>query len=117
MGSGLAVKQGRHGRGVFATRRFAEGDVVETSPTVRIADAEVTGRLRDYVFASIEDGDSVLALGYGMLYNHSADPNVEYIQDEPTTIVFLALRAIQPGEELTIDYGDEWWETRRLEPN
>jgi hypothetical protein len=24
---------------------------------------------------------------------------------------------VRPGEELTIDYGDEWWETRGLEPD
>jgi SET domain-containing protein len=114
---GLAVKQGRHGRGVFATRRFHKGEVVETCPTVEIADGDVTGRLRDYVFASVKERDIVLALGYGMLYNHSPDPNVEYVQDEPSTITFLALRTIRPGDELTIDYGEEWWDTRGREPD
>lgn len=117
MRSGLAVKQGRHGRGVFATRRFAEGDVVETCPTVQAADAEITGVLRDYVFTSVNDDDIVLALGYGMLYNHSPEPNLEYVQDDPSTITFLALRTVRPGDELTIDYGEEWWETRGLTPD
>jgi hypothetical protein len=116
-GSGLTVGHGRHGRGVFATRRFAVGDVVENCPTVQVPDADVRGRLRDYVFASVEDGAVVLALGYGMLYNHSPRPNVEYVQDEPSTITFLALRPIRPGDELTIDYGEEWWETRGREPD
>jgi uncharacterized protein len=116
MAQGLAIKQGPRGRGVFARRRFAEGDVVETCPTVQVADSEVTGRLRDYVFSSVEGGDVVLALGYGMLYNHSADPNVAYEQDDPDSITFFTLRAVQPGEELTIDYGEEWWETRGQEP-
>jgi hypothetical protein len=116
MAQGLAIKQGRHGRGVFAARRFTEGDVVETCPTVQVPDSEVTGGLRDYVFASVEQGDVVLALGYGMLYNHSADPNVEYEQDEPGSISFFARRAVKPGDELTIDYGEEWWETRGVQP-
>jgi hypothetical protein len=115
-GSGLAVKEGTHGRGVFATRRFAKGELVEICPTVEVADAEVTGHLGDYVFTSVNAGDVLLVLGYGMLYNHSPDPNLEYVQDEPSTITFLALRTVQPGDELTIDYGDEWWETRGLEP-
>jgi SET domain-containing protein len=52
-----------------------------------------------------------------MLYNHSADPNLEYVQDDPGTITFLALCPIRAGDELTIDYGEEWWETRGREPD
>jgi hypothetical protein len=114
--SGLAVKRGPHGRGVFATRRYIEGQLVESCPTVEVADAEVTGRLDDYVYTSVKDGDVLLVLGYGMLYNHSANPNVEYVQDEPSIISFHALRTVMPGEELTIDYGERWWETRGLKP-
>ncbi len=113
---GLEVRRGRRGRGVFATRGFAEGELIETCPTVQLADAEVTGRLGDYVYTSVKDGDVLIVLGYGMLYNHAARPNVEYVQDEPSTMRFLALRAVSPGEELTIDYGEEWWATRGLRP-
>jgi hypothetical protein len=102
---------------VFATRRFAKGEIVETCPTVEVPDADVTGRLNDYVFTSIKEGDLLLVLGFGMLYNHSPNANVEYVQDEPSTMMFRALRKVQPGDELTIDYGDEWWETRGLEPD
>jgi hypothetical protein len=52
-----------------------------------------------------------------MLYNHAADPNVEYDQDRPDLLRFFALRTIHAGEELTIDYGEEWWETRGLKPD
>ena len=117
IGSGVTVGEGPHGRGVFATRRFAKGEVIETCPTVEVPDAEVTGRLNDYVFSSVTDGDVVLVLGHGMLYNHSPNPNVEYVQDEPSTIMFRALRKVQPGDELTIDYGEEWWATRGIEPD
>ena len=116
-GSGLAVRQGPLGRGVFATRRFAKGEVVERCPTLELADADVRGRLGDYVFGSHRDGDVLLVLGHGMLYNHSADPNVEYVEDEPSTIQFRTLRTVRQGDELTIDYGEEWWETRGLTPD
>jgi hypothetical protein len=115
---GLAVREGRLGRGVFATRAFAKGATVETCPTLEVSESDVSGLLGDYVFSSGSNpGDVVLLLGFGMLYNHSATPNLEYVQDDETTISFVALRAIRSGEELTIDYGEEWWETRGLTPD
>jgi uncharacterized protein len=101
-GSGLAVKRASHGRGVFATRRYVKGQLVESCPTVQLADSEVTGLFGDYVYTSVKDGDVLLLLGYGMLYNHSANPNVVCVQDEPSTVTFLALRTVRPGDELTI---------------
>jgi uncharacterized protein len=115
-GSGLAIKRSPHGRGVFATRRFRKGQIIERCPTVEVADADVVGRLDDYVYASVKQGDSLIVLGYGMLYNHSAEPNVDYDQVDPSEITYRALRTIEPGEELTIDYGDDWWETRGRTP-
>jgi hypothetical protein len=112
----LEVRQTRHGRGVFAGRDYDPHEVVEVCPTVQVADADIAGDLRDYVFRAVSDRDVVLPLGYGMLYNHSSDPNLEYDQDE-RTITFVALRRIRPGDELTIDYGQEWWQTRGREPD
>ena len=43
---------------MFATRAFAKGEVVESCPTVELADADVTGRLNDYVFSSVNEGES-----------------------------------------------------------
>jgi SET domain-containing protein len=60
---------------------------------------------RAVVFTSVRDGDVLFVLGHGVLYNHSPNPNVEYVQDEPTTITFRALRKVRPGDELTIDDG------------
>ena len=69
-------------------------------------------------FGSAEDEHEViLLLGYGMLYNHSYEANCEYVQDGPRVITFVTTRDVDPGEELTIDYGEEWWSTRNLEPD
>jgi hypothetical protein len=112
----LEVRDGRLGRGVFAARAFADDEQVEVCPTVELPRSEAKGVLANYVFDSERGRDAVvLVLGYGMLYNHSEDPNLEYEQ-EGGVVTFFAARAIAPGEELTITYGREWWTTRGLEP-
>jgi hypothetical protein len=114
--SGLEVREGRRGRGVFAARAFAEGEHVEVCPTVELPSDETDGLLGDYVFDSVNgNGAVVLVLGYGMLYNHSEQANLAYDQDE-RTVTFTAARAIEPDEELTIDYGTEWWRARDEDP-
>jgi uncharacterized protein len=118
MPAGLEIKEGRYGRGVFATRAFATGDAVEHCPTLELPADEVVGQLGDYVFGSNAGEDEViLLLGYGMLYNHSHKPNCEYVQEEPRVITFVTIRPVKPGDELTIDYGEEWWETRNKVPD
>jgi SET domain-containing protein len=48
-----------------------------------------------------------LALGYGSLYNHSYRPNARYDDDAQAAMVFLALRSIAAGEEITINYNGD----------
>jgi SET domain-containing protein len=113
----VVVREGLRGRGVFAARAFAADEEIEVCPTVEIPRAEAKGVLADYVFDSARSRRAVvLVLGYGMLYNHSEDPNVEYDQDDDGVVTFYAMRAIEPGEELTITYGSDWWSARDEEP-
>ena len=110
----MTVREGPRGRGVFATRTFAEGETVETCPTVEIADGG--GALADYLFESTNEGHFLVVLGFGMLYNHSAAPNVDYYQEDGESLDFVATRRVERGEELTISYGDDWWSARGETP-
>jgi SET domain-containing protein len=41
----------------------------------------------------------------GTLYNHSYQPNAQFIRDYPRRLMnFVAVRPITPGEEITINY-------------
>ena len=100
------------GRGVFAGRPFAAGDVIEVCPVIPLTEAEATACastvLDDYFFEWGADGRAyALALGYGSLYNHSADPNATFsLRVRRHQIVFKARRSIRQGDEIRIDY--EW---------
>jgi SET domain-containing protein len=114
-----AAPSRRHGRGVFAGRRFRTGEVLERCPILCVsarerALVERTG-LRGYLYQR-QRGAGAIALGLGSLYNHAADPNAEceLVLDDQT-LVFRALRDIAKGEEITISYGDEsdlWFDAR-----
>ncbi len=114
----------RRGRGIFADERIAAGTLVERSPVLvippehRIAtDATV---VFTYVFmwerGTVEEdlykheGRAAIALGYTSLLNHSYQPNCEFIRHiDALMIDLVALRDIEPGEELTIDYQMTLW--------
>lgn len=110
--------RGQGGRGVFARRAIAAGELVERVPVLLIPKAEVFGggplvdrsvSVSWYVFNWMTaDGDHVaLSLGYGSIYNHSETPNARYEMEPPDVMSFLALRPIRAGEEITISYHGE----------
>jgi hypothetical protein len=102
------------GRGVYANRSFKEGDVVETCPVLAGKDDEWGISMSDYLFTTGDD-TSIVALGYGSMYNHRDDPSAIYdIDAKKKVMVVRAARPIRRGEEITITYGDDWWNTRTL---
>jgi uncharacterized protein len=109
------VSRGWRGRGVFAARPFGEGEIVERCPTISVPEAEVSG-LMNYVFQARKHGYVLVVLGYGMLYNHSARPNLGWVWSGPAMITFSSKRAIKQGEELTHDYTRDWWAARDRHP-
>jgi uncharacterized protein len=97
------------GRGVFARKHIRKGTVIERAPMILLSVREVFSRgapkttLADYVFTWGKDIVAV-ALGYGSLYNHSYQPNASYHSARSRIQVFRAIRDIQTGEEITVNY-------------
>lgn len=89
-----------HGRGVFACKRIRKNAYIGTF------EGEVTTRNGPHVlWTQLDDGNHLGIRGTGMLrfLNHSNDPNAEFQGAD-----LYALRNIQPGEEVTLHYGDDW---------
>jgi SET domain-containing protein len=107
------VKPSRiHGLGVFAGKNFEKGQVIEECYTLKMDWDEIKNTiLSKYVF-NYKGNTVSLMLGNGSIYNHSSTPNVEHTwsDDEQTIVEFSAIRNINKGEELFIDYGEEYWE-------
>lgn len=108
------------GRGVFAGRRFQPGELIERVPVIVIPVAErpVLARtlLDAYDFEWDAEGRrSALALGYGSLYNHSFEPNAGYQRlYDSAEVLFTALRPIEAGEEILINYNGDSGVPRRV---
>lgn len=117
----IASVQGK-GRGVVATKKIKKGEIIEKSPFIILSqiDTEHTVNsdfLHFYIIELMKFNKTALMLGYGSLYNHSYQPNMEtdpfpegyeagkdLIQDY---ITFRALRDIEVGEELTFSYYED----------
>lgn len=112
------------GRGVFCQHPITQDSVIEICPTLDFpADASIhlnKTNLFNYLFEWGEDGQStILLLGFGSLYNHSYQPNAQYIADaEHLTFTIQALVDIPPNTEITFNYNGEpndllplWFET------
>jgi SET domain-containing protein len=98
------------GRGVFARAAFAKGDLIEAAPIILIPAEQwhfiEPTVLALYIFNFGPEGEhAAIALGYGSLYNHSYSPNAEYIKNwEDRLIRFVAVRNIEKGDEITVNY-------------
>ncbi len=110
------------GRGLFAVDPIAPGTEIGRCPALvipqghwRAIEPTIVG---DYCFRW--DSGAALALGLGSICNHDADPNAEVVADHARVeLVFRAIRAIAPGDEITIAYRerddarDLWFEPTR----
>lgn len=95
------------GRGVFAKKHFGTGEVIEQAPVIIIQHEqwELIEKTTFYNYCYDWGDDAALALGYGSLYNHSYYPNAIYVKKyEDASVEFVALRDIEPDEEITINY-------------
>lgn len=111
----IVATTGEKGRGMFTTQAIPEGTVIETAPVIVMTadDRKLLDQtpLHDYIFEwNPEEGTGCcMAQGYISVYNHSYTSNCEYFMSyESQTIEIKAIRNIEAGEELTINYNGDW---------
>ena len=109
------------GRGVFARRFLPRGTVVEWAPISRFPASDLPQadyrecQALHHVFTWGQEPGREKAYAWGLLalYNHSDTPNIEMGDGPvPESGAAVALRDIQPGEELCFDYGYTWFKAK-----
>ncbi len=110
----VIVKRGSHGLGLFAVELIKKGDFVIEYTGEKITADEANQRGGQYLF-EINDRYTVDGKGRentARYINHSCRPNCyPEIDDTEKHIYIYAKRTIKPGEELSYDYGKEFWNT------
>lgn len=113
--SDIEIKQTpEKGRGVFACVYLPKGTLVEVAPVLVFSAEERVylekTNLYNYVFEWGEDAtECCIGFGYTSMYNHASPSNCEYSMDfEKQTMTIKTMVKIAKGEELTINYSDDW---------
>lgn len=110
----LMVKRSKlHGYGVFAGKTIQKGEKIEECYFLLSKKGDLA--LEDFYFDA--RGMNALFLGFGSIYNHADKPNADYLINYKKRIATIkATRRIKKGEEIYVDYGDEWFSDRGLKP-
>lgn len=98
------------GLGLFAGRAFKKDERIIEYVGERVSTEEANKRGGKYLFevSSRTTIDGSARSNLARYINHSCNPNCEAV-DSKGRIFIHAMRAITPGEELTYDYGEEYF--------
>jgi SET domain-containing protein len=104
----------KKGKAVFTNELIEKNTIIEVSPVIVMNNTDRLHLdktlLHDYIFEWGGDkSQCCMALGFIPMYNHSYKSNCEYFMEfEDETIFVKTVRAIEIGEELTINYNGDW---------
>jgi uncharacterized protein len=100
---------------IIGKTQFGKGEVVEICPVVLVGEiAKTLDKIKDLIFELDKNKSQWgLVLGYGSLYRHSDKPNLDYAYNpKGRQMYFITNKIIQSHQELTINYGSDYWAER-----
>lgn len=111
-----------HNQGVFAKEKISQDEIVEIAPLLKLEwrmQYQHDPIVKSYIWPNLSCNCRdckmhspfvYMPMGYGPLYNHSNTPNVAIKFDwAEQTMSFKAMRDIEVGEELFIQYLIKSW--------
>lgn len=107
----LTVLRSHSGRGLFTKERIPKGSFVIEYVGRPATAKQMRDNRGKYLFWTSDTAmiDGNVPENIARFINHSCAPNCEVRLHRRRLHVF-AIRTIQPGEELSYDYGDEYFE-------
>lgn len=108
----VKAKRSSAGLGLFAMEPIKKGAQIIEYTGEHIDEEEKDRRGGKYIFSI---NDIVFIDGKGRdntarYINHSCNPNAEAVNYDDEKIIIEALQRIEEGEEITLDYGEEYYE-------
>ena len=106
--SGIEIRRSsKDGKwGIFARKNIKKYSILEEVPYIIISKPE-NSEIITYTYSN-DDESVMLPFGFAGLYNHSSDPNADWMKDYVNmTMTHFAIKDISVGEEIYIDYGEE----------
>ncbi|KAJ1730116.1 histone lysine methyltransferase Set9 [Coemansia sp. Benny D160-2] len=100
---------------VVATGRFMLGSTIRlcTGGVARLSDAEIERMEREQADFSViwwsKKNSMCLLLGPARFVNHDCDANCRFTTQGADAICLQAQRTIEPGDEITTNYGDDYF--------
>lgn len=107
----VKVKRSRAGLGLFAAENISKGSCIIEYVGRTLTKAEEYTSNSKYLFEinSRRTIDGSIRSNIARYVNHSCRPNVE-AEIYKGQIFFMAYKNIKAGEELSFDYGKEYWD-------
>lgn len=103
------------GHAIFTKETIPNLTFVEMAPVVIFDPKDlIGGGLLNYVLSW---GDRMaIGLGWTMAYNHCDENNCEFsVNHHESLLAIMTVREISAGEQLTVNYGPEWFSSRNIE--
>lgn len=103
------------GYGVFTRSYIPKNTLVEVSHTIPIPvdERQYMTTISKYDFNSPNPNYTLVAMGFGGIYNNHKNPNVDWIPTD-TTIKYITNQDIQAGQELLVNYGPNYFKLHNM---
>lgn len=104
------------GHGVFARELISADTFIEIAPAVVLKPETIKDRSEIMNYVVSWEGNLAIPLGWTMIYNHSDENNCVFSMNyHDRLMAIVTIKDIQPNEQLTVNYGPDWFSSRGME--